>query len=144
MSGFEIVGLVLGALPIALEALKQYEIVKSQVKLWRRIQEEYMECQDELSFQQLLFEDNIQDLLSTLGADEQRIRGFILSGGQDDFQDDLIEGLLEQEYNMPYMKCVQAMERTMKDLNHELGSETEYVQRKLGTSVRSNIYSPEQ
>lgn len=83
MSGFEIAGLVLGAFPIALEALKQYEVIKRKVKLWRRIQEEYVDCQDEISFQQLLFEDNIQDLLSTLEVDEQRIKDFILSRGQD-------------------------------------------------------------
>lgn len=138
MSGFEIAGLVLGAFPIALEALKQYEVIKRQVKLWRRIQEEYVDCQDELSFQQLLFEDNIQDLLSTLGVDEQRIKDFILSRGQDSFQDGLLENLLDRAYNEPYLRCVRAMERTMRALNHELGTESEYVQQKLGSSVRPN------
>ena len=136
MSGFEIVGVVLGAFPIVLEALKQYEVVKTQVRRWREIQEEYTECETNLAFQQLLFEDNIQDLFSTLGADEEIVEDFISSCRQGTIQDNLLENVLEHEYNELYMHCIRAMKRTMEALDHELGAETEYVQKKLGSEVR--------
>lgn len=135
MSGFEIAGLVLGAFPIALEALNQYEVVKAQIKLWRRIQEAYVECKDDLIFQQLLFEDNLLDLLSMATIDEKKIELLISNPDGECWKDESLTDLLEQEHYEPYRRCINAMERTMKELNHELGLDAEYVQQKLGSSV---------
>lgn len=139
MSGIEIAGLVLGAFPIALEILKQYEVVKTQVRLWRGIQEAYVECQDELIFQQLLFQDNLLDLFSMTMADDEKIKELISNPGGECWKDESLTGLLEQEHYELYCRCINVMNQIMEKLNHELRTGAKYVQQGLASSVRSSM-----
>ncbi|KAI9150656.1 hypothetical protein HJFPF1_10431 [Paramyrothecium foliicola] len=119
MSGFEIAGVVLGAFPIALEALRQYEIVKTHIKRWRAIQEDYAEYRGEIRFQQLLYEDNLRNLLVDTAIDKQITNDLLSKPSSEHWQDPSVMRLLGSSYYQPY-------------------TDVEFVQEKLGNTPSLN------
>jgi hypothetical protein len=141
MSGFEVAGIVLGAFPIALEALKQYEVVKTQIRLWRKIQEEYVDCKDEILFQQLCYEDSLRDLLAAAAIDEDIAKDLTADPASEHWKDPSVMALLSSEYFEPFVKCIRAMDRTMGQINREMGVDSTIVQEKLSGMVSQLSYS---
>jgi hypothetical protein len=71
MSGIEIAGLVLGAFPILIYALESYREGAEVVGDWWRIERAYTKCKQDLKYQQLLFEGNIERFLLPFVDDDE-------------------------------------------------------------------------
>lgn len=140
MSGIEVAGLVLGAFPLLIEALKQYEVVKSQVSRWRQIQVEYIDCKDEIEFQQLYYEDNLRELLNNSAVDEDIVTDLIADPKSEYWKNHSVLGLLESQFAEPYIKCLNSLAQIMNQLRHELATDSSYVQEKLGNTVGFLLY----
>lgn len=70
MSGFEIAGLVLGALPVAIAVLDGLKEMNRGVAFWRGIRRRHKRLVSDLDFQRLSFELNLKQLLLPLVLDD--------------------------------------------------------------------------
>lgn len=55
MSGFEVAGIVLGAFPLAIEALDRYREVAKRCGYWYKIRLEYQKSSDSLTYYRLIY-----------------------------------------------------------------------------------------
>ncbi|TLD22747.1 hypothetical protein PspLS_07619 [Pyricularia sp. CBS 133598] len=85
MSGFEVAGAVLGAIPIALSALDGYKRAAKKVNLFISIRKEYVICEKQLQFHQVGIKKHLRQLLLPLFQDEDDRLEMLLSnpGGED-------------------------------------------------------------
>lgn len=72
MSGFEIAGAVLGAIPIAITALDKYKEANKRLAFWWGIRQEHKRFSSDLEFQCCNFELNLKQLLLPLLVDDDR------------------------------------------------------------------------
>jgi hypothetical protein len=75
MSGIEIAGLVLGAIPVLISALDVYREGAENARDWWRIERSYNKCRNDLSFHGVVFEGNVERFLlpMVVGDDELRL-----------------------------------------------------------------------
>lgn len=141
MSGLEIAGLALGAIPVALELLKQYEEAATRVNLWREIQVEYIKCKRELELQAHLLRMNLRRLLLPLnGLDNTVIERLLADPRSDTWKDPSIEGQLEQRLQGMYRSYLGLMEsftQTMAQLKDTLAIDSDQVQSQIGGQKKS-------
>ena len=86
MSGLEIAGLVLGAIPVIIEALDSYRAGRSRATIWRKYGEVLGTLISELRLQEIFFAKNIERLLRSAGVDVSKLDAFTRSkaGSVDD------------------------------------------------------------
>lgn len=70
MSGVEVVGILLGAFPLAISALEHWRDCAEVMGLWANIKEEYRKTMGEVKDNQLAFRYNLKLLLVPLVNDE--------------------------------------------------------------------------
>jgi hypothetical protein len=137
MSGFEIAGLVLGAFPIAIEALKQYHTVARTFGFWWEIRLEYLKCSGDLKYQKLRFTRNLELLILPLITEDAHIKSLIADPAGSKWKEpdiaQQLEDRLRDSYDL-YFDIVQALQRTMGEFNEELGVDRASVQEKLTRS----------
>ncbi|PKK53124.1 hypothetical protein CI102_2914 [Trichoderma harzianum] len=109
MSGFQIAGIILGAFPIAINALEAYHDIAERSP-WSRF------C---------------------FVADEDMIAELLIAPGGDRWQDssiaELFEKRLEGSYEL-YMQYIQSMRRVLDDINRELLIDSEWAEKLLANS----------
>lgn len=131
MSGFEVAGLVLGAIPLALELLKHYEDAAHRLSYWRKIQVEYLHCKGELELQALLFKKNLRRLLLPLDMSDTEIDTLLANPNDPAWKDHSVESRLEarlQDTYRHYLEYVKRLEQTMKELKDILAVDSAGVQ----------------
>ncbi|KAK7917788.1 hypothetical protein PG985_011396 [Apiospora marii] len=131
MSGFEVAGLVLGAIPLALELLKHYEDAAHRLNYWRKIQVEYLHCKGELELQVLLFKKNLRRLLLPLDMGDTEIDTLLANPNDPAWKDPSVESRLEarlQDTYRHYLEYVKRLEQTMKQLKDLLAVDSVEVQ----------------
>ncbi|KAK4075363.1 uncharacterized protein Triagg1_4484 [Trichoderma aggressivum f. europaeum] len=137
MSGFQIAGIVLGAFPIAINALEAYQDIAERVGLFLTIKNEYINWKNELNFHKLSFTINMRQLLLPLVADDDMIAELLNAPGGDRWQDksvaELLEKRLEGSYEL-YMQYIQNMRRILEEINRELLIDSEWAQKLLANS----------
>ena len=143
MSGFEIAGVVLGAFPIALEALKQYHNVARTWGFWWEIRGQYSICSNSIKYQRLLFERNLKSLLlSLLIADDDQIKQLMANPGGEKWKEQEIaqqlEDRLRDSYEL-YLEIIREIQRTIEKLNHELAVDKTGVQETLASDGVSKL-----
>ncbi|KAK8102086.1 hypothetical protein PG984_015232 [Apiospora sp. TS-2023a] len=127
MSGFEVAGLVLGAIPLALELLKHYEDAANRLNYWRKIQVEYLHCKGELELQALLFKKNLRRLLLPLDIGDTEIGTLLANPSDPAWKDPSVETRLEarlQDTYRHYLEYVKRLEQTMKELKDLLAMDS--------------------
>ncbi|KAK8071331.1 hypothetical protein PG997_011534 [Apiospora hydei] len=137
MSGFEVAGLVLGAIPIALELLKHYEDAAKRPSYWRKIQVDYLQCKGELELQALLFKKNLRKLLLPLDIGEAEMGALLTNPNDPAWKDRSVEVMLEarlQDTYRHYLEYVKRLEQTMESLKVILAVDSVGVQGRLGRS----------
>jgi hypothetical protein len=137
MSGFEIAGIVLGAFPLALEALENYRNVARTFGFWWEIRYEYQKCSSELKYHRLAFGRNLKLLLLPLVEDDGQIRQLLADPGGEGWKEPHVakhlEGRLHDSYEI-YLEIVSEMQRTMEKLNDELSVDKKGFQEKVTQS----------
>ncbi|UPL03781.1 hypothetical protein LCI18_014715 [Fusarium solani-melongenae] len=73
MSGFEIAGIVLGGVPLLLEAFKSWEEISQRWKLWIHIKKEFDSYRADIEFYDVALTDNLRELLFPILQDEARV-----------------------------------------------------------------------
>ena len=134
MTGFEIAGAVLGAFPIAIEALERYRDVARYWGFWWEIRSEYQKCSNELKFHQLSFRRNLKQLLLPLVADEDQIKRLLVDPGGEGWREQSVaqqlQDRLQESYEL-YLEIIQQLKTTMDELNRELAISKSGFQEKL-------------
>ncbi|KAK8073419.1 hypothetical protein PG994_004318 [Apiospora phragmitis] len=135
MSGFEVAGVVLGAIPIVLELLKHYGDAAKRLSYWKKIQVEYLKCKGELELQALLFKKNMRQLLLPLDMDNKEVATLLANPNDPAWKDPNVDHLLEDRlqgtYQL-YLEYVKRLEQTMEALKDILAVDSNEVQDHLG------------
>lgn len=138
MSGLEIVGVVLGAFPLAITALDKYREVATRLGLWYKIKLEHKKCRDQLHFHRVTLTSHLRQLLLPLVVDDAMIEKLLSRPGGDEWKDDSIARLLEKRlrdsYQL-YLDYIQGMERVMIELCEKLAADSVPVQDHLKSVV---------
>lgn len=140
MSGLEIAGLVLGALPLAIEVLDRYGEVARRIDIFFKIRAEYKEWRRQLNYNLLLYERNLKELLLPLMIDDETEKYKIPELIKDPFGSwwtepetaRLLKERLNDGYKV-YMDCIQVIKQVMEDIVHELALSHSSVQSKITT-----------
>ncbi|RKU48929.1 hypothetical protein DL546_009133 [Coniochaeta pulveracea] len=134
MSGVEIAGLVLGAFPLAIEALDRYRDVAKRCGFWYKIQLEHRKCKDNLTFYRLAYRQQLKLLLLPLVQDGNKVQQLLADPRGADWKDPAITGLLEarldESYEL-YKEIITAIDEVMKKLNHELALDKDAIQQNV-------------
>ncbi|KAL8306140.1 hypothetical protein RB597_003269 [Gaeumannomyces tritici] len=141
MSGFELAGIVLGALPIAIAALDGYKEANKRFSFWRGVRRHHITFTNDLEYQHRIFELNLQQLLLPLVVVEDDVIAVLLSqpGGPEWKRPDVEEELksrLGGSYPL-YLSIMKALEEAVKRLNGELGVDSASVQAGLQGQKKS-------
>lgn len=124
MSGVEVAGFILGAFPLLISALEDYRQGWEILEDWWKIKSEYKKCQQNLKLQKLVFEENLEQLLSTLVHDDDELKQLIASPGEKLWQDpELEEGLRERlprSYEV-YLEIIGEILTVIESLKKEIG-----------------------
>jgi hypothetical protein len=134
-TGFEIAGIVLGAFPLAIAALEKYRHVAERVNLFYNIRLEHKKCLDTLEHQQFLFKSNLFAIILPLEViDESKVHDLLSDPGGAGWKDiaiaEKLKDRLQDSYSL-YLRYIQGMQQTMKNLNRELAVDESVVQRQL-------------
>lgn len=134
MSGVEAAGFVLAAFPLLITALEDYRQGWEILEDWWRIKREYKKCQQNIKLQKLVFEENLEQLLSTLVYDEDELKLLIADPAGDKWRDAGLEnGLkdrLPRSYDI-YLETIGEIKSIMESLKQALGVDVTGFQGKL-------------
>lgn len=145
MSGIEIVGVVLGALPLAIEVLDRYGEVAKRSRSFIKIRAEYQEWKRRLRYSSLMYKRNLQELLLPIILDAETEKDRISKLIDDPFGTwswwtepetarILQERLREDSYNV-YMDYIQAIEEVLEEIVDELALDDPSVQSMIASPV---------
>lgn len=101
MSGIEIAGLVLGAIPLVIAALEHYESLIGPMLAYKHYQGELAAAIISLTSQHALFQQNIEILLRPITMDNQLV-DMLDNAGSSFWQDPKIRDALEQHLGRAY------------------------------------------
>jgi hypothetical protein len=134
MSGVEIAGLLLGAFPLMISALEHYRGTAEVLEGWWKVKTEYKKCMRNLKYHQLAFEENLEELLLPLIADEDKLQLLLNEPGGPAWKDPELETMLKQR--MPktyssYLDTVEMMLETVQGLDDTLGTSKSHFQTRV-------------
>ncbi|KAI9050907.1 hypothetical protein LZ554_005021 [Drepanopeziza brunnea f. sp. 'monogermtubi'] len=124
MSGVEIAGFVLATLPLMISALEHYRETSEVLETWWKIKQEYMKCMRNLKYHKVAFEENLEELLLPLIAEEERLQKLLKDPGGPEWGDRSLEAMLQ--HRLPktyesYTDTIQEMKETILNLESALG-----------------------
>ena len=124
MSGIEVAGFVLAAFPIAISALEHYRETAEVLGLFWKIRREYKTWIHNLNIGRLAFEQNLEQFLLPLIADEDELQHLIANPAGPEWKNPELEVRLKQRlpksYNL-YLESIDHINDVMNELKHELG-----------------------
>ncbi|KUJ07975.1 uncharacterized protein LY89DRAFT_742271 [Mollisia scopiformis] len=117
MSGVEIAGFVLAAFPLLISALEHYRETAEVLEGWWNIKTEYKKCMRNIKYHQIVFEENLEELLLPLIADEEKLQRLLQNPGGHEWDDTELEKILQKR--MPktysvYLDTIKMMAKTQK------------------------------
>jgi hypothetical protein len=84
----EIAGFVLAAIPLMISGLEHYRESAEVLESWWKIKREYQKCMRNLKYHKVSFEENLEELLLPLIADEDKLHRLLNDPGKPNFMDD--------------------------------------------------------
>lgn len=131
MSGFEVAGLVLGALPLVFSALEGYRKLAEKAGFWRDIRHKYQIFKIRLECQRLDFIATIRVSLLPLvtAGDNSQIRHLIDDPLGDGWKDARIAALLEKKLQGQYQlyeEIVGEIRQVVLELESELSVDSNF------------------
>lgn len=138
MSGIEVAGLVLGAFPLAIEALDKYREVAKRWGFWYKIQLEHKRCKDNLTFYRLAYKQQLRLLLLPLIQDGIKVQQLLDDPRGKEWKDStvasLLEARLDESYEL-YKRVITAIDEVVQKLRHELALDKIAIQQIVDTPV---------
>ncbi|KAL5313882.1 hypothetical protein ACEPPN_018305 [Leptodophora sp. 'Broadleaf-Isolate-01'] len=141
MSGVEIAGFVLASLPLMISALEHYRETAEVLEGWWKIKREYIKCMRNLKYHKVAFEENLEELLLPLIADESKLQELLKDPGGPSWQDRTLEAMLKER--MPktyssYLDTIETMKETIQDLEEALGMSKIHFQARVSETYTSS------
>jgi hypothetical protein len=84
----EIAGFVLAAIPLMISGLEHYRESAEILESWWKIKREYQKCMRNLKYHKVAFEENLEELLLPLIADEDKLQQLLNDPGRLNFMGD--------------------------------------------------------
>jgi hypothetical protein len=84
----EIAGFVLAAIPLMISGLEHYRESAEVLESWWKIKREYQKCMRNLKYHKVAFEENLEELLLPLIADEDKLQQLLNDPGRLNFMGD--------------------------------------------------------
>jgi hypothetical protein len=148
MSGLEVAGVVLGAFPLLLSGIEHWRDVAKLGGFFWQIRKEYIKCQRDVQFHEIMYKRNLRELLLPLIPDADEVAKLIADPGGQRWGDmalqGRLEGRLDESYQL-YQNTITEMIEIAEELKKELCFDKENVQDKLlppETKRRSSGRSP--
>jgi hypothetical protein len=142
MSGLEIVGAVLGAFPIAITLLEKYREIGQTFNFWWAIRREYRKCRQDLNYHRLVLQGSLKQMLLPLAVDDDTIKTMLDEPTGEAWSDPDILQQLRQRLAESFELCleiVDAMMKTMKEVEKELALDQDAVQEQLLNEAKVRI-----
>lgn len=142
MSGLEVAGVILGAFPILISALKGYGELARKVGLWNNIRQEYQKCKNEINAQNVSFIGNLRRLLFTIRVDDVTISRLLADPGGQEWENADLAQLLQnylQDSNDVFLETIESMNRGIVELKHEILMDAESLRQKVEATKVSEL-----
>lgn len=115
-----------------ISGLEHYRESAEVLESWWKIKREYQKCMRNLKYHKVAFEENLEELLLPLIADEDKMHRLLNDPGGSEWKDSKLEELLQQR--MPktyssYMDTIESMLETIQSLEEALGTDKTHLQR---------------
>jgi hypothetical protein len=124
MSGVEAAGLVLAAFPLTISALEHYRDAADTLGVFWKIRREYKTWMHSLNICRLAFEQNLEEFLLPLIADEDELQRLLAEPDGPEWKNPELEKRLRQRlpksYDL-YLESIDRIQDVMNELEHELG-----------------------
>jgi len=134
MSGVEVAGFLLAAFPLAISALEHYRETAETLGVFWKIRREYKTWTHNLNICKLAFEQNLEEFLLPLIADEDELQRLIAEPDGAEWKNPELEKRLRKRlpksYDL-YLESIDRIKDVMNDLNHELGIDNASFQSKV-------------
>ncbi|KAJ5024205.1 hypothetical protein J3E72DRAFT_387566 [Bipolaris maydis] len=148
MSGLEVAGIVLGAFPLLISGIEHWRDVAKVGGFYWRIRKEYTKCQRDIQFHEIVYKNNLKELLFPLLHDVDEVGKLIANPGGLKWSDKALQKQLERrlkESYQLYLDTMAEMNEIAEELKKELCFGEKNVQDKLSlpeTKRRSVNRSP--
>jgi hypothetical protein len=123
MSGVEVAGFVLAAFPLAISALEHYRETAETLGVFWKIRREYKIWTHSLNISKLAFEQNLEEFLLPLIADDDELQQLIADPDGPEWKNPELETRLRQRlpksYDL-YLESIDRIKDVMNDLKREL------------------------
>jgi hypothetical protein len=138
MSGVEVAGLLLGAFPLIISGLEHYRETAETLGVFWTIRREYKIWMHSLNFCKLAFEQNLEEFLLPLIAEEDELRRLMEEPGGPEWQkpelDERLRQRLPRSYDL-YLESIERITDVMNELKHELGMDKSGFQSRVSEQV---------
>ena len=124
MSGLEIAGLVLGAFPILISALKHYRESAEVLSSWLAFRRKYQKVKHDIEWLRFSYTQNLKELLLPLICDEDEVDILLSDPLGELWSEPELEYKLKERLAGAYIHCLRAVKdvnEVMEKWKHELG-----------------------
>ncbi|USP81802.1 hypothetical protein yc1106_09076 [Curvularia clavata] len=148
MSGLEVAGIVLGAFPLLISGIEHWRDVAKVGGFYWRIRKEYTKCQRDIQFHEIIYKNNLRELLLPLIQDANEVTKLIADPCGERWGDAALQQRLESRLNesyQSYQNTMTEMNEIAEELKKELCFDKKNIQDKLSppeTKKRSSSRSP--
>ncbi|KAH7389317.1 hypothetical protein DE146DRAFT_635047 [Phaeosphaeria sp. MPI-PUGE-AT-0046c] len=148
MSGLEVAGVVLGAFPLLISGIEHWRDVAKVGGFFWQLRKEYKKCQQDIAYHEVLYKNNLKELLLPLFPDADEVAKLIADPGGQQWGDMALQERLERRLHdsyQSYQDTISEMNEIAEQLKKELCFDKETVQNKLSppaTNRRSSSQSP--
>lgn len=135
MSGVEIAGLMLGALPLMISALEHYRATASVLRGWWRVNADYRKCMHDLTYYKDEFQTNLQELLLPMIADDEKLKQLLEDPGGPSWKDPELNETLRKRMRLRYDSYVDTIHMLLdvvRGLDEALGTKLIYFTKRVG------------
>ncbi|KAG9250110.1 uncharacterized protein F5Z01DRAFT_428781 [Emericellopsis atlantica] len=139
MSGFEITGVVLGAIPLIISGLEHWREVAKVCGYYARIRKEHRKCLYDVRLYQILYMRNLEELLLPIVDNPDHVTLLVNDPDSHHWKSKTLESRLGdrlQESYPLYMEIINNMKEALEELQKILSLDNITVQAKLHPSER--------
>ena len=142
MSGFEVIGVVLGAIPLIISGLEHWRDIAKVGGYYRRIREEHQRCLHDVRLYQILYKRNLKELLLPIVDDPDDVPLLVSDPTSDSWKNKTLESRLEerlQESYPLYMEIMSDMKEAVEELHKVLCLDKTTMQSQLHLSEKGQL-----
>jgi hypothetical protein len=137
MSGLEVAGVILGSFPLIISSLENWNSIARIGGYFWKIRREYDKCWNDARYYQLVYRNNLEDLLLPTILDKSAIEDLMKDPGGDKWKSDhtlqtKLEDRLRGSYHV-YEDVLMRMNEITKELARELSFDKDAIQERLSS-----------